>query len=103
MCKVKGEVKGKPVVLQTMGYAGKREAKTPVGDIRQARTLILYKHDAKGLGVKPGSRVTVKVGRKKIPCEAKRWSRGSILLVPKKEKHPFANMSLRSLKKHLVV
>ena len=103
MCKVQGIVKGKPVVLQTMGYAGKQEAKTPIGDIRQARTLILYKHDAKGLGVKPGSRVTVKVGRKKIPCEAKPWSRGSILLVPQKEKHPFANMSLRSLKKHLVV
>jgi len=103
MCKVMGVVKGKPVVLQTMGYAGKRELKTSIGDIRQARTLILYKHDAKGLGVKPGRRVTVKVGRKKIPCEAKPWSRGSILLVPKKEKHPFANMSLRSLKRHLVI
>jgi len=91
MCRVKAKIKRKSVVLQTIGYRGKKEAKTPAADLRQARALILYKKDVKKVGVKVGSTVTVKVGRKKVPCEVKRWSRGSRLLLPKTE-YPFKNI-----------
>ena len=99
MCKVKANIKRKSVVLQTIGYRGKREGKTPVADLRQARALILSKKDVKKVGVKLGATVTVKVGRKKIPCEVKRWSRGSRLLLPKTE-YPFKN--IKSPSRYLV-
>jgi len=96
MCKVKAKVKGKEVVLQTIGYRGKREAKSELGDIRQARALIMYKKDAKALRVKEGSRLKVKVLKtesghpvnKTVTVTVKKWSKGSKLLLPKEE-YPF--------------
>ena len=96
MCKVKARVKGRKLILQSLGYRGKREAKTEVGDLRQARAFIVYKKDAKGLKV--GSTVTVQIGRKKIKALVKRWSRGSRLLLPKEDR-PLKNLSARSLRK----
>ena len=99
MCKVKAKVSRKRVVLQTLGYRGRKEAKTEIGDLRQARSFIVYKKDAKGLRV--GSEVTVKIGRKKIKAEVKRWSRGSRLLVPK-EQYPLRNLRSKTLKRVIV-
>lgn len=101
MCKVKAKVKGQPVILQTMGYRGKREAKTPLADLRQARTMIVPKSEARKLGLKVGSTVTVKIGNAKIPAKVKRWSKGSKLLVPKEE-YPFKKLSTRTLSKYLI-
>ena len=106
MCKVKAKVKGKEVVLQTIGYRGKREAKTELGDIRQARALIMYKKDAKTLGVKEGSRLRVRVIKtesghpvnKTVTVVVKKWSKGSKLLLPKEE-YPFKGVGKRKRKK----
>jgi len=98
MCKVKAKVKRRSVVLQSLGYRGKKEAKTEVGDLRQARAFIAYKKDAKRLGLKIGSEVTVKIGRKKIKAKVKRWSRGSRLLLPK-EKYPLKKMKTKTLRR----
>ena len=94
MCRVKAKVKGKSVVLQTIGYRGKREAKTVAGDLRQARAFVAYKKDVRKLGLKLGSTVTVKVGRKKIKAKVKKWSRGSRLLLPS-TKFPLKGVSTR--------
>lgn len=99
MCKVRARLKGRRVVLQTLGYRGRREARTDVGDLRQARSFIVYKKDARGLKV--GSTVTVQVGRKRIRCKVRRWSRGSRLLLPT-EPEPFRNFSTRSLRRLIV-
>ncbi|RLE49210.1 MAG: hypothetical protein DRJ18_00235 [Candidatus Methanomethylicota archaeon] len=101
MCRVKAKVKGKPVILQTMGYRGKSEAKTPLADLRQARTMVVPKSEARKIGLKVGSTVTVKIGKAKIPAEVKRWSYGSRLLVPKEE-YPFKRLSTKTLSKYLI-
>jgi len=99
MCKVKARLKGRTTVLQTIGYRGKREARSPVADLKQARSFIVYKQDARGLS--PGSRVTVSIGNRKIPCKVRRWSRGSRLLVPEEE-YPLAGLSTSTLSRYLV-
>jgi len=96
MCKVKAKLGRKNVILQTIGYRGKREAKSEIGDLRQARAFIVYKKDAKGLKV--GSTITVKIGRRKIKAIVKRWSRGSKLLLPKEE-YPLKNLSAQSIRR----
>ena len=99
MCKVKARLKGRTTVLQTIGYRGKREAHSPLADLKQARSFIVYKQDARGLS--PGSRVTVSIGSRKIPCKVRRWSRGSRLLVPEEE-YPLAGLSTSTLSRYLV-
>ena len=99
MCKVKARLKGRRVVLQTLGYRGKREARTTVGDLRQARSFIVYKKDAKNLKV--GSTVTVQIGRKRIHCKVRKWARGSRLLLPT-EPEPFKRFSTRGLRRLIV-
>lgn len=99
MCKVKAKIRGKIKVLQTIGYRGKKEAKTPLADLRQARCFIAPKNQAKGLKV--GKKVTVTVGKKKIKCTVKKWSRGSKLLIPH-ENYPLKSLSTKTLKKVIV-
>ena len=83
MCKVKARIGRTQLVMQTIGYRGKREARTHLGDLHQARALIVYKKDAQKLkGLKVGKTVTVKIGRRKIKAVVKKWSRGSRLLLP---------------------
>ena len=92
MCRVYATVKGRRIILQTIGYRGKREARTEFSDLRQARAFIMYKADARALGIKVGSRVTVRVGRRRIVCRVRSWSRGSKLLLPSRE-YPLAGIS----------
>jgi len=95
MCKVKAKLGRRRVLLQTIGYRGKKEAKTPLADARQARAFIVPKKDAKGLKI--GSTRTVVVAGKKIKCTVKKWSRGSRLLLPKSQ-YPLKNISPKRLK-----
>ena len=99
MCKVRAKIGRRKVVVQSIGYRGKREAKTPIADLRQARCFIVPKKDAKGLKV--GSTKTVQIGRKKIPCTVKKWSHGSRLLVPK-EQYPLRDLSPNTIKRVIV-
>ena len=101
MCRVKVKIKGSPAVVNTLGYRGKREAKTPLADLRQARSILVPKTEARRLNLKVGSTVTVKVGRRKIKAKVRRWSRGSRLLVPQEE-YPFKGLSTKTLRKYLV-
>jgi len=96
MCKVKARLGRKKVVLQTIGYRGRREARTHLGDLKQARAFIVYKKDARGLRV--GSTRTVVVAGKRIKCRVRRWSRGSRLLVPVSSR-PLARVSARRLRR----
>ena len=99
MCKVKAKLKRKQVVLQTIGYRGAREAKTPLADARQARMFIVPKQDARGLRV--GSTVTVNIAGRKIKCKVRKWSRGSKLLVPTKD-YPLKTIPRSRLRRVLV-
>jgi len=99
MCRVKARVKGKNRILQSLGYRGKREAKTPLGDARQARMFIVPKSQAGGLRV--GSTVTVTIAGRRIKCRVKRWSRGAKLLVPTKE-YPLRDIPASRLRRVLV-
>jgi len=99
MCKVKAKIGRKKVVLQTIGYRGKKEAKTTIGDLRQARAFIAYKKDSKGLRV--GSTKTVRVAGKKIKVKVKKWSRGSRLLLPKQDR-PLKGISAKRLRRAVV-
>jgi len=101
MCKVKAKVRGKAVTLQTIGYRGRRERKSPIADARQARSFIVYKKDVRKLRLKIGSTVTVNVGGKKIKAKVRKWSRGSRLLLPKSQ-YPLKGLSTRKLKKVVV-
>ena len=98
MCKAKAKVKGKNIVVQSIGYRGAKEAKTPAADLRQARAFIVYKKDAKGLRV--GGTVTVTIAGKRVKCKVKRWSRGSRLLLPKQE-HPLRDVPAKKLRRAL--
>ena len=97
MCRVWARVRRKKVVLQTIGYRGRREAKSEFQDLKQARALIMYKSDAEALGVKTGQTVTVTVGRRRLKCKVLNWSRGSKLLLPSKE-YPFADLTREEFK-----
>jgi len=99
MCRVAAKVKGRNLVLQTIGYRGKREARSMIGDLRQARAFIVYKEDAKGLRI--GSNVVVTVAGRRIKCKVKRWSRGSKLLLPVKD-YPLKNVSTSRLRRVIV-
>ena len=92
MCRVFARVRGREVVLQTMGYRGRREARSEFQDLKQARALIMYKADAKALGIKTGQTITVTVGRRRLRCKVLNWSRGSKLLLPSEE-YPFADLT----------
>jgi len=95
MCKVKAKLGRRRVTLQTVGYRGKREAKTPIADARQARFFIVPKSQAKGLKI--GSTRTVVVAGKKIKCKVKKWSRGSKSLWPTSQ-YPLKNISPKRLR-----
>jgi len=99
MCKAKARVGRRRVVVQTLGYRGKREARTDLGDLKQARSFIVYKDDAKGLKV--GKTVTVTIAGKKVKCKVKRWSRGSRLLLPLTQ-YPLKKVSTKRLRRALV-
>jgi len=99
MCRVRAKIKRSEVVLNTIGYRGSKEAQTPLADIRQARAFIMRKEDARRLGIRTGSKVTVKIGRARIPTEAKNWSRGSKLLLPK-EQYPLRD--IKSVRNYVV-
>ena len=101
MCRVKGKVKGVNVVMNTIGYRGSREAKTPLADLRQARMLVVPKSEARKAGLKVGTTVTVKIGNAKIRGTVKPWSRGSKVIVPK-EQYPFKKYSTKTLSKYLI-
>ena len=92
MCRVFARVRGREVILQTMGYRGKKEARSEFQDLKQARALIMYKADARALGVRTGQVVTVTVGRRRLRCKVLNWSRGSKLLLPSEE-YPFADLT----------
>ena len=99
MCKAKAKVGRKQVVVQTMGWRGRHEARTDLGDLRQARSFIVYKKDAKGLKI--GKTVTITIAGKKVRCKVKRWSRGSRLLLPVSQ-YPLRNVSPKRLRRALV-
>ena len=94
-------MKRKTVTLQTIGYRGRRERRTPIADARQARAFIVYKADARKLRLRLGSTVTVDVGGKKIRAKVKRWSRGSRLLLPVSQ-YPLKGVSARKLRRVVV-
>ena len=101
MCRVKAKVKGVDIVVNTVGYRGKREAHSPLGDARQARMFIVPKAEARKAGLKTGTSVVVKIGRAKIRGTVKNWSRGSKAIVPA-EQYPLKKLSLKTLRRHLI-
>jgi len=98
MCRVWARVRRKKVVLQTIGYRGRREAKSEFQDLKQARALIMYKADAEALGVRTGQTITVTVGKRRLRCKVLNWSRGSKLLLPSKE-YPFKDLTREEFKR----
>ena len=101
MCKIVGKVKGVNIVMNTIGYRGAKEAKTPLADLRQARMFVVPKAEARKAGLKVGTTVTVKLGNAKIRGTVKPWSRGSKVIIPK-EQYPFKKYSTRTLSKYLI-
>ena len=98
VCRVWARVRRKKVILQTIGYRSKREAKSEFQDLKQARGLIMYKSDAQALGIKTGQTITVTVGRRRLKCKVLNWSRGSKLLLPNKD-YPFADLTREEFKR----
>jgi len=99
MCKAKARVGRRKIVVQTIGYRGRREKRTDLGDLKQARSFIVYKDYAKGLKV--GKTVTATIAGKKIRAKVKRWSRGSRLLLPVSQ-YPLKNISSKRLRRAIV-
>ncbi len=97
MCKVKARIRGREVVIQTIGYRGKKEAHDDYHDLKQARNFIVYKRDVRGLGLRVGSTVTVRIGSRRVKCKVKKWSRGSRLLVPLKD-YPLKELPRKEFK-----
>ncbi len=98
MCKIRAKIKGKEIVLQTMGYRGKKEARSDFGDVKQCRSFIVYKADAQRLGLRVGQTVTVTIAGRRLKCKVKKWSRGSRLLLPSKE-YPLKDLTRREFSK----
>jgi len=99
MCKVKAKIGRKTVTLQSLGYRGKKEARTPLGDLRQARMFIIPKSQARGLKV--GSTQTITIAGKRIRVKVKKWGRGARVLVPSSQR-PLGKVSTKRLRRVIV-